>query len=292
MRLIAILLALWANRHPRHVDRWRNPAPFLQYLQWIRTRVPARSSNEGLLQLALALLPPVLLFALLQAWLDGWLFGLAEIALGAWALLFLQGAGRPDDQRQAFVEAGREGRLDSARSYAAPLAGLQAPSSSASQLPMLAAEGLLWQAYRRLLGGIFWLLIVGPVGPVAVRLAALARESSLFRDDSFAHYSEQLLKLIDWLPARATALSFALAGSFVHARDGWLRSQHLSDDPQRLITAAGIGALDIDDAPEELFDAENDDAEDLLKDTQELIGRSLMIWLGAAALLTIAGWLH
>lgn len=293
MRLIAILLALWANRHPHQADRWRSPTLFLRYLDWVRIRLPARFDNDGLLQLALILLPPVVLFFLLQLWLEDWLFGLAEIALGVWALLFLHGSGHVDSQIESFLDAWREGRVSYARTHAAELAGRDISSTSDAGLPLIAAEGMFWQTYRRLLVGIFWLLIVGPVGPVAVRLAVLVRDTVALDNDNLAHYSSKLVNLLDWLPARAAALSFALAGSFVHARDDWRESeQEFDSDPQRLVAAAGIGALNVDDSADKPFDANDDDAEEFLADARDLVGRSLMVWVAVAALLTIAGWLY
>lgn len=292
MRLIALLIALWANRHPQKVDRWRDPAPFLRYVHWLQSRLPTPSNRDALLRLALALLPPILLFALLQIWLEGWLFGLAEIALGVWALLFLHGAGRPEEQLQEFGSAWRDGQLGAARGHVAELTGSSAATASEAALPLLAAAGLFWQSYRRLLSGIFWLLLLGPVGPLALRLIVLTHETALLHDEALAVHSNRLLAALDWLPARAAALSFALAGSFVHARAAWRKAQQESDEPARLVAASGVGALHLDDSSDELFDTADDEVEDFLQDAQELVGRSLMVWLAAAALLTIAGWLY
>lgn len=288
MRLIAILLALWANHHPYRIDRWRRPEPFLNYLNWVCARIPERSDRDSLLQLIAALLPPLLLFAVVQVMLDDWLLGIAEIALGVWALLFLHGPGRADDQLDSFTQAWREGHYDTARNQASELAGRTVGDDiSNSQLPLVAIEGLFWQSYRRVLVGIFWLLIIGPVGPVAVRLVALTHESASARSSSFAHYSKALLNLIDWLPARAGALSFALAGSFVRARQAWQDSQDTEFNARSLIVGTGIGALDADDSPDDA-----DEVEEALREARELVGRSLMVWIAIAALLTIAGWLY
>ncbi len=290
MRLIAILLALWANHHPRSVERWRRPDPFLRYLDWIWDRLPASADNRGALRLAAGLLPPVLLFWLLQLWLDDWLLGIGEMLLGVWALVFLHGPGRVDDQVEEFLDAWREGRLDGARAAAARLADREVEAVGDAQLPATALEGLFWQSYRRLLGGIFWLLIIGPIGPVALRLAWLARDAAAERGgtDELARAADKVMHVLDWLPARAAALSFGLAGSFVHAFDGWRNSQEEPDAGLReLVTAAGLGALDVDRPPS---DAE--DVEDMLRDGRDLVGRSLMVWVAVAALLTIAGWLY
>lgn len=293
MRLIAILIAFWANQHPQKIDRWRNPTLYLRYLHWLQERLATHfGDKQDLVQLVLALLPPILIFALLQVWLEGWFFGLAEIALGIWALLFLHGPGRPEEQLKDFGEAWREGHIGSARGYAAELSGSSTATASESTLPLLATAGLFWQTYRRLLSGIFWLLLLGPIGPFALRLVVLTHEAVKLRDSRLTDYSERLLGILDWLPARASALSFALAGSFVHARSAWRQAQHESKHASRLVAATAIGALHIDDLAEEIFEAEDDDLEDLLQDAQELVGRSLMVWVAVAALLTIAGWLY
>lgn len=286
MRLIAILLALWANHHPEKVDRWRRPEPFLHYLDWVRARLPEHTDKDGLLQLIAILLPPLLLFTILQIMLDDWLLGIAEIALGAWALMFLHGPGRVDDKLDSFIQAWREGHFGTARSQAAELAGRDIDTFSNVQLPLAAMEGLFWQSYRRLLVGIFWLLIIGPVGPVAVRLAALTHDVASTHDNRLAQYSKTLLHWIDWLPSRAAALSFALAGSFVQAKEGW-QDAIADSNAQILVVSAGIGALDFDDSPDD-----SDEMEEILRDARELIGRSLMVWIGVAAMLTIAGWLY
>lgn len=290
MRLIAILLALWANHHPRSAERWRRPGPFLRYLSWIWNRLPVRADDNGALRLAAGLLPPVLLFWLLQAWFGDWLLGIGEMLLGVWALVFLHGPGRVDDQVEDFLDAWREGRLDSARAVAARLADREVVAVSDGQLPMTALEGLFWQSYRRLLGGIFWLLIVGPIGPIALRLAWLARDAAVERGepDGLASAADKVMHVLDWLPARAAALSFGLAGSFVHAFDGWRNSQEEPDAGLRdLVTAAGLGALDMDQPPSDV-----EEVEDMLRDGRDLVGRSLMVWVAVAALLTIAGWLY
>lgn len=289
MRLIAILLALWANRYPHQADRWRRPEPVQRYVDWLSARLSRRADGDGALRLAVVLAPPILLFGLLQVWLDGWLFGIGEIVLGGWALVFAHGPGRVDDQLERFLDAWREGRLHTARTVAADLAGGDLASVSDWQLPATALQGLFWQSYRRLLAGIFWLLILGPVGPVALHLVVLTRDAARRADDeSLASSSAALLHALDWLPARAAALSFGLAGSFVHAVDRWRASQEEPDAGAReLVVEAGVGALYLDRPP-----ADPDAAEDVLREARDLVGRCVMIWIAVAALLTIAGWLY
>lgn len=289
MRLIAILLALWANRYPQQADRWRSPLPFLRYVHWLSGYLPRRGEGEGVLRLAAILVPPILLFALLQAWVGDWLLGIGEMVLGVWALVFLHGPGRVDDQLERYLDAWRQGQIDTARAHAAALAGRDVEAVNDWHLPMAALEGLFWQSYRRMFSGIFWLLIAGPIGPVALHLALLVRDAAAERaDDGLTQAGNALVYALDWLPGRAAALAFGLAGSFVHAVERWRASQEEPDAGIReLVVGAGIGALDLDQPP-----AEPEAVEEALRDARDLVGRSTMVWVAVAALLTIAGWLY
>src|SRR5437016_1218015 len=53
-------------------------------------------------------------------------------------------------------------------------------------------------------------------------------------------------KAIDWLPARITALAFAVVGSFEDAVDCWRNySQRFPDDNDGVILAATSGAVNV-----------------------------------------------
>ena len=61
-----------------------------------------------------------------------------------------------------------------------------------------------------------------------------------------ADFAAKAFEIIDWLPARATALSFAIAGNFEDAVYCW-RAQAASwvDQNQGIILASGAGALGV-----------------------------------------------
>jgi adenosylcobinamide-phosphate synthase len=53
-------------------------------------------------------------------------------------------------------------------------------------------------------------------------------------------------RAIDWLPARATALGFAVVGSFEEAIDSWRNySQRFPDDNDGVVLAATSGAINV-----------------------------------------------
>jgi cobalamin biosynthesis protein CobD/CbiB len=62
----------------------------------------------------------------------------------------------------------------------------------------------------------------------------------------FGHFSRRAFALIDWLPSRATAMTFALAGDFEDAIECW-RSQALAwaRADEGIVLASGAGALGV-----------------------------------------------
>jgi membrane protein required for beta-lactamase induction len=288
VRLIAILLSLWANRHPQHVDRWRQPHWLLRFAAWIETRCTAARLDDGLSCFLLILLPPVLLMAALQ-WLVGdWLLGLGELVLALWALLFAHGPGQVDERIAQFQHAWRQGQTELARQALAELG--EPAAQSTLRLPTAAVAAVLWQSYRTVFSAIFWLLLLGPVGPVLLRVAVLIGEFAEGRPGArpMLPVARAFVYALDWLPARATALSFGLAGSFVPAVHGW---QAAREEPgagvRPLVVDAGVGALR-PEAPED----DPDSVEEMLQEARALVSRAFMIWLAVTALLTIAGWLY
>lgn len=115
--------------------------------------------------------------------------------------------------------------------------------------------------------------------------------------------------MIDWLPARLTALSFAMVGSFEEAIDNWrVYAQRFPNDNDGVILAATAGAINVRLGGEALRfrDAadgeEGDDAHwagsdvtpgrepemSHLRSVVGLVWRSVVVWLLLLALLTFA----
>ncbi len=117
------------------------------------------------------------------------------------------------------------------------------------------------------------------------------------------------MKPCDWLPARLTALSFAMVGSFEEAIDNWrVYAQRFPNDNDGVILAATAGAINVRLGGEALRrrDAadgeEGDDAQwagsdvtpgrepemSHLRSVVGLVWRSVVVWLLLLALLTFA----
>jgi adenosylcobinamide-phosphate synthase len=132
------------------------------------------------------------------------------------------------------------------------------------------------------------------------------------------HAAARAWGVIDWLPARATALGFAVVGSFEEAIDCWRNhAQRFPDDNDGVILAATSGAINVRLGGEALkaafspnssqpFQAATESAETVdapigtdatpgrepdiahLRSVVGLVWRSVVLWMVLLALLTLA----
>jgi len=124
--------------------------------------------------------------------------------------------------------------------------------------------------------------------------------------------ARRVWRAVDWLPARATALSFAAVGNFEEAIDGWRQhARRHPDENDGLIVAATAGAINVQlggaglrpvFAPERSQGFQADawraaDADPLpgrppqfehLRSVVGLVWRAVVLWLLLLALLSLA----
>ena len=114
-------------------------------------------------------------------------------------------------------------------------------------------------AHRHVFGvlacySVFAALGLGPAGAVLYRMAEFVARHWGCNGGSAVHPASAALQgvaarawaAIDWLPARTTALSFAIVGSFEEAIEGWrFHAQHFPNDNDGVVLAATAGAINV-----------------------------------------------
>jgi adenosylcobinamide-phosphate synthase len=117
------------------------------------------------------------------------------------------------------------------------------------EVSLAAVETVLKSGCRVSFGVLFWLLIAGGPGVVAYRL--LATLNTLWghatpRYRYFGWPTAHLNALLEWIPARLTALSYALLGDHETAWCCWRnQASHWGNCNTGPILAAGAGALNL-----------------------------------------------
>ena len=297
------------------------------YRAWtvtVRRNFDAGGAHHGWLAWAMAvLLPSLLVLGIFWALLHfiGWpLAMLWNVAVLYVTLGFRQFSHHFTRIRDA-LDAGDE---FAARQALADWQQVDASEVPRSEVVRHVIEYSVLAAHRHVFGVLFWFSILsalglGPLGAILYRMAEyLSRAWSRKGAEGLrAPTSERLQSaaakawyVIDWLPARLTALSFAMVGSFEEAIDNWrVYAQRFPNDNDGVILAATAGAINVRLGGEALrrrdagYGEEGDEAQwepgsDVtpgrepemahLRSVVGLVWRSVVVWLLLLALLTFA----
>lgn len=249
------------------------------WLGWLDTvgGVPSLVARPWL-GLLVAVLPPLLLLALLLTLLEPFAYGL--LALPVHLLVVVWSLGRGDILRAIgpFRDAWRREDAQGAYHVAERDLGVQADNDD--ELLAQVQGTLVWQAYQAFFAVIFWYALLGPVAALTYRLLAIAAEQG--RQAELRERAVQLRHAFDWLPARALVLSFALVGNFVAVSRSLLHDLLAWDVPAaRLLARAGYVAEDFNESG---LGAKGVASLDAL---WQLLVRSAVLWYAVFAIWTL-----
>jgi adenosylcobinamide-phosphate synthase len=290
------------------LERWnpggdRNPviSLFLSYADSLERYFNTGERRHGIAAWIAAIVPVLLL----SAWIYYLLYSLSPLLAWVWNVIILYLTMGFRQFSHSFTEIGealKNGDLPLARKRLRALHGVQADELGSEEIARIAIEMGLIHSHRYVFGIIIsFAILPGPLGPVLYRLTELLNARWAGRPDAFGDFAVKAFNIVDWLPARMTAMSFAVTGNFEDALYCW-RAQAASwmNHNQGIILASGAGALGVclgDSLREpggeyyrpELGVGETADM-DFLQSAVGLIWRTLVLWLLLILLLEIASW--
>ncbi|MDZ4098944.1 MAG: CobD/CbiB family protein [Methylophilaceae bacterium] len=302
MNFLALIAALALTYYRPHRQLDLLQGIYHPYAHWLERNFNDGKKLHGAIAWILgALIPTILIgavyYILLKVnFLLGLLFGIGVLYL---VIRFSQFERRAEQ----IVAALRDQNIDLARDEFKGWEGVDADSYTHAQLSRVSIETALKRSHYGLFGPIIWFAILGPAGAVLYRLTYLLKVEWHPEDDNpFNHLAEQIFEIVDWLPARVTAICFAIVGDFEDAIYCW-RTQ-ASTWPNKalgIILASGGGALGVklgEPLPYKgviFFRPElglGDDADaDCLQSAIGLVWRVLFLMVGLLLLLNFAHWL-
>lgn len=210
------------------------------------------------------------------------------------------------------------GEEATARSLLAEWTRQDTTGMSVSDISRVAVEKALVTTHRNVFGVFFWFALpFGPAGAILYRVAEhLARawnEPDHLRNEPFGRFATRAFYWIDWVPARLTAIAFAVVGNFEDAIYAWRNFAHRwQDEAIGIILSAGGGAMGLrlgtareTAAVVTVADATTIDAASAepetppgeeatvraLQSTVGLVWRALLLWMLLLLLLSFAVWL-
>jgi adenosylcobinamide-phosphate synthase len=198
-----------------------------------------------------------------------------------------------------------DGDEDRARLLLANWQQIDASELPRSEIVRHVIEHSVLSAHRHVFGVLSWYSLLaafgfGPAGAVLYRLTEFV--ARYWRHTSQAHHqpvSEALRQtandawiVVDWIPSRMTALSFAVVGSFEEAIDCWRSHEpRFVGDNDSVVLAATSGAVNIRlqavDGQSEQFTGQVPELAHLAV-VVGLVWRTVVMWMLLLALLTLA----
>lgn len=239
---LAILLGVLLDRLFGEVPRWHPLVGFGRCAAWLERRLNAGSARilRGALGWTLLVATPALAAALLAGLQHAW------IANGI-ALYFALGARALAEHGNKVAMALQQGDLAEARRRTSYLVSRETAAMDEEQMARATTESILENGNDAIFGAIFWCALAGAPGVILYRLANTLDAMWGYRNARFEHFGKVAARIDDLLnliPARLTALSYALFGHTRTALASWRTQAGRWSSPNAgPVMAAGAGSL-------------------------------------------------
>lgn len=198
----------------------------------------------GLIAWCLAVLPWVALALWLRTAAD-WAHWPIDVLL----LYFALGARSLHEHAEAVAAPLAAGELDAAREQVARIVSRDAAALDAEGVARAATESVLENGHDAVFSTLFWFCIAGAEGALLARLANTLDAMWGYRTPRYLRFGRVAARVDDvlgWLPARLTALTYALLGHTRQALTCWREQAPTWSSPNAgPVMAAGAGALGV-----------------------------------------------
>lgn len=268
---------------------------------WLEQRFNREGGSvlAGGVALLLVILPILSLLVWLLAGLPEWA-GWGVQAIGLWLVI---GARSLVEHGRAVEQPLMAGDVETARQRVAWIVSRDCEALDDEGIAKAATESVLENGADAIFASLFWFLVAGLPGAVLHRLVNTLDAMWGYRTARFERFGKVAARLDDllgWLPARLTALSYALCGHFSAALRCWRQQASGCDSPNAgPVMAAGAGALQVRLGGVTRYHGRWKEKPELGEGQQasahsigaaiRLIHRSLLLWIAIMMLLLVAG---
>lgn len=293
--LLAVLLDAWLGE-PR---RMHPLVSFGRLAAWAESRWHGDRRSAGVVAWCAVLLPLVALTWLLDRWLGSLHLGLDVLVL--YLVIGLRSLG---DHAMPVARALAAGDILGARMAVGRMVSRDTAALDDAQVAAAATESVLENGNDAVFGALFWFLVLGAPGAVLYRLANTLDAMWGYRTERYERFgwaAARIDDVLNFLPARLTAMSYMLLGDAARAWRCWRVQAPQWDSPNAgPVMAAGAGALGVclgGAAPYDgvwesrpvLGEGDPPDGQSIVRALQ-LVRRCVVLWLVVIMLLGVVRW--
>ncbi len=241
--------------------RWHPLVGFGNVAAWVEKKLNTGNGRffRGTIAWCIVVLPVCVFIWTLTLLLAQW-HAVAALAAHAVLLYFSLGLRSLRDHTMPIAQALADGDLPHARVLTARIVSRDTAQSEESDLAKAGVESLLENGNDAVFGTLFWFVIAGGPGALLFRLANTLDAMWGYRTPRFLAFgcaAARIDDVLNFIPARLTALSYGLLGNTRSAWRCWRTQAPLWSSPNAgPVMSAGAGALNISLGGAAIYDGE------------------------------------
>jgi len=313
MSLLALIAALLLEQlHPLSTRKYLSSC-LASYVSFFSNHFNAGQHEHGKVAWLLAVFP-LITCAVVLYWVLHNIHPILAWALNLVVLYITMGFRQFSHYFTEIQVALRAGELDEARVLLSSWRGTPSHELNAEEVARVSIEQAFISSHQNVFGVIVWFVIFsvfglgGAAGALLYRLGHYLRwhlngevavGSMAESTEGFNHFAQQMVDVLEWLPVRMTAITFAIVGNFEDTIYCWrTQAESWPESETGVLLSSGAGSLGVRlgmtipqggvsiDRPE-LGTGDAADA-DYMQSTVGLVWRSLVFWLLLLLMMTLA----
>ena len=295
---LSVVAAVLLDRLLGEPRYWHPLVGFGRLAAVIERRLNRRTLTSGLLAWCLAVSPWVGLALFLRTQ--------AAFLCDVLLLYFALGGRSLDEHAEAVLSSLQVGDLEGARLRVGRMVSRDTSQLDVVGVVRAAIESVLENGNDAIFAALFWFALLGGPGVLLFRLANTLDAMWGYRTERYRAYGRAAARIDDclsWVPARLTALSYALLGRTGPALRCWRTQAPAWDSPNAgPVMAAGAGSLGVLLGGPAIYHGREEKRPSLgtgmpplagdLARAVALVHRSLWLWLASLFVIAAIGGLH
>jgi len=248
----------------------------------------------------------VLIFLLPAWWLTDLIIADNLLGMGIEiAILYLAlGLSSLKQHARKIMASLKSDQLEQARHDLAMIVSRDTEQMDSEDVSRAATESVLENGNDAVFATIFWFVVAGAPGVVVFRLANTldamwGHKTERYND--FGFFIAKLDDLLNYIPARLTALAYAFMGNWDNATKCWSRQASFWESTNAgVVMSAGAGALDVQLGGGDQYHGEYKDRPELgcgkkadpktIDHACRLLNRSTILWACVVGLISLISW--
>lgn len=305
---LSVVIAVWLDYYFGEVRRFHPLVGFGRFTKCVESYLcksdhsPLKARISGVIGVLLLLAPMTLLLSYFVQ-----TFPEFQMIVGVILLYVAIGARSLAEHAMQVYDALSENNIQLAQSRTGMIVSRDTQSLTEEQIVKATVESVLENGCDAVFAALFWFVVAGIPGLIIYRLANTLDAMWGYKNSRYIYFgwaAARLDDILNYVPARLTALTYALFGEFKKSLFCWrFQARHWKSPNAGPVMAAGAGALNIQiggaasyngllqDRP--ILGMNNKPKAADIKRAIQLVNRGMLLWLVLIWLMqiVIGGWL-